>query len=185
MDNDIKNVIEKEIPGFEEYTINTLGMISKYGKLILPIVREKHSPYVILRKNNKAYQFGVAKLVALTFIGEPNLSSDIVTFKDGDIFNLCVSNLEWSSRRVAYTNLCNKRLKEKDEAYINRINKIKAAVCRKVYCFKVSNDEIYKSYDSITDACKDLNVSRSSISHCLKYKNHRCADLYWRYVDEK
>ena len=185
MENNINNVIEKRIINFEEYTINNLGMISKNNKLILPIVREKHSPYIILRKNNRAYQFGVAKLVALNFIGEPNLSSDVVTFKDGDIFNVCASNLEWSSRRNAFSNLYNKRIKENDAAYINRLNKIKAVSSKKIYCFKDSREEIYKTYNSIKEACLDLDVSRNSISHCLKHKNHRCADLYWRYVDEK
>ena len=89
----------KDIEGYEGfYQVSNLGNIrSKYsGKWkLMKATKNNHSRMVVgLYKNGKAKLFLVHRLVAQSFIPNPNRLPEI-NHKDENPLNNCVENLEW------------------------------------------------------------------------------------------
>lgn len=85
----------KPIPNFENYLISEEGVvISKRGSSH-PYLKKGYLR-IRLNKEAKRYDFGVHKLVALTYLGEPKGDFE-VNHIDEDKTNNHVSNLEWIS----------------------------------------------------------------------------------------
>jgi hypothetical protein len=107
--------IWKDIPGYEGlYQASSLGRIKtvegkvtsnrRYSKRVWKsrIMKGRGDNYstgrrVSLWKDGKVKDFLVARLVAITFLGEP-LQGYTVNHKDGDRMNNQIDNLEWLSR---------------------------------------------------------------------------------------
>lgn len=111
---DLDGEIWKDIPDFEGiYQASTKGRIRslKYGKWCKPhilkqtvIVEKSHRKYknssgyayVKLHVEGKGYSKRVHRLVAITFISNPENKKQ-VNHIDGNTVNNCVENLEWSN----------------------------------------------------------------------------------------
>lgn len=107
--------IWKDIPGYEGlYQASSLGRIKtvegkvtsnrRYSKRVWKsrIMKGRGDNYstgrrVSLWKDGKVKDFLVARLVAITFLGEP-LQGYTVNHKDGNRMNNQIDNLEWLSR---------------------------------------------------------------------------------------
>lgn len=105
----------KDIPGYEGiYQASTYGRIRtvegkttyterhgvrRWQSRILKGRGDRHSPgrRVNLWKDGKAKEFLVARIIATTFLGEPQ-PEYTVNHIDGDRMNNHISNLEWLSR---------------------------------------------------------------------------------------
>ena len=90
----------KSISGFSDYFVTKTGDIisCKFGKekVLSPSTTTGYKK-VSLSKDGKSYNFQVHRLVATTFIKNPNKLT-IVNHKDGDKLNCALSNLEWVTR---------------------------------------------------------------------------------------
>ena len=89
----------KEIPNYENYLIDEDGNVfSKYTDKYLKIAKNDNGYLVVrMRKDKKASSKYIHKLVAETFIPNPN-NYPYVRHKDGNITNNNVSNLEWTNK---------------------------------------------------------------------------------------
>ena len=92
-----------EIPGFESYVISKSGIIADLlsGRIRKQTVYVRHDGYkqvtVTLRKDDgKRYGFNVARLIAKTFIPNPE-GLPTIDHIDRDSTNNHVSNLRWAS----------------------------------------------------------------------------------------
>lgn len=95
--------IWKDIPGYEgKYQVSNTGEIRslKFGKIkILKQYTDKCGYNVLtLSENGKRKNHFVHRLVAMTFIPNPN-NLPQVNHKDENKANNCVDNLEWCSRK--------------------------------------------------------------------------------------
>ena len=118
---------------------------------------------VSLKKNSKSKKFLVHRLVAETFIPNPN-KLEVVNHKDENKLNNFVDNLEWSTIKdnMLYSKKDNKRniiQYDKDGNFI-------------------------KVWSSITEASQDLKVSDSLLSQCLSGKISSAANYVWRYYTD-
>ena len=92
----------KYIHGYEgQYGVSTDGRVWSYVKgIIISGRRSTTSPYlyVDLYKNNRSIKYSIHRLVATTYIQNPDNLPE-VDHIDRDIYNNDVSNLRWTTRK--------------------------------------------------------------------------------------
>lgn len=164
------------VPGYEGlYEVSNLGNIKslRSGKLLKQASDKVGYKLVCLTKDGKSRGYGVHRLVALAFLPNPENLPE-VNHKDETHDNNCVENLEWISKKGnrnygTYRERMSKSLKE---AGTN--NKSISAYDKKTLVF-------VKSYDSITEAEKELGLSRGAIGQALSGRIKTSAGYIWKY----
>lgn len=160
----------KEIPNYPNYFVDTDGNVysNKSGKLkkITPWLDGKGNYLQVgLWKGNKRHRLLVHRLVAITFIPNPNNLPE-VNHKDKNKINCAVSNLEWCDRK---SNLI--------DSYLTM-----SPTRNFVKCDLYVEDTFIKSFDNIKEACLYANekygVSYSSLYRNLKSKNIKIKKTY-------
>lgn len=166
-------IIEEEwrdIAGYEGiYQVSNLGRVKSLYKgmgkerYLKPIDNGKGYLHVYLSLNGAKRPFIIHRLVATTFIPNPNEFSD-VNHKDEDKSNNKVSNLEW----VSHIYNCN---------YGTRNDRIyNLYPRRKCLCI-----EIQIEYESLSLASKATNVDLTGIWRCCQGRNKSAGGYHWKY----
>lgn len=148
-----------KIPTLNNHSISEIGVVinTKTGKVKTQRVAKNGYCTVNIIENNKSTVMYIHRLLALTFIPNPE-NKRTVNHIDGNKLNNSLSNLEWSTDR--------ENIKH---AYDNNLNK---------GCSKVTEDhlkEIYERFfngESLTSISKDLPYNNVTVSnHFTKYIN--------------
>ena len=184
----------RDILGYEGlYQVSNLGKVrslkdshGKNRKLILKERTDKDGyKRVHLFKNGKGKHYGVHRLVAITFIPNPN-NLPQVNHIDENKENNTIYNLEWCT--AEYNNNYGDRSKRAGEKISKSMKGKyigdKHPRSKKVKC--ITTGEIF---DSIADAKRKYNVYSSGISDCCKGKQKSAGKhpvtgekLIWKYV---
>lgn len=105
----------KAINGYDNYIIDENGIITNTdtNKILNGSIGENGYKYYRLSKNHKTKMFYAHRLVAETFIPNPN-NLPVVNHKDGNKLNNNINNLEWctyseNSKHAHSSNLLQKR----------------------------------------------------------------------------
>lgn len=167
--------IWKPISGYENlYEISNLGNIRSHhnyrskNHLITP--RLKQGYYQIgLRKNSKRKWFLVHRLVAKTFISNPN-NLPCVNHKDENKLNNSVENLEWCTYHYNNT-------------YGDRINKCVEKTSIPVLKYTLDGKFICR-YKSASEAARQNNCDVSSLAKCCRQINKTTKGFVYRYERE-
>jgi len=169
--------IWKDIEGYENlYQISNKGRVkslnyNRTGKeKILKLQKSslKRAQYfnINLRKDGKVKQYLVHRLVALTFLPNPN-NYPCVNHKDENKQNNCLSNLEFCSYKYN-----NNYGTSKERARLKRINNPKTSKPVKCLDLETNKETIYPS---IHEAGRQLGIKFQSIHQYLRkektYKN--------------
>lgn len=149
---------------------DSLGRFVK-GKNMKPIVRKDGYLDITLHKDGKGKHFLLHRLIAETFIDNPNDYKEI-NHKDENKANNNINNLEWCSRsyNINYgignksrrKTLLNKRGKE-----IIQYNK---------------NKEIIKIYPSLREANRKTNINIGNICECCNGTRKTAGGYIWQYA---
>lgn len=124
--------------------------------------------YVDLYKNGERKRFTVHRLVANSFIPNPENKPE-VNHIDGEPSNNNLKNLEWNTKS-----------ENMKHAYINNLNNFKKFnESRKKSIIR--NDG--KIYDCAYSASKDLQVTVYSIRDVLKHRIKTCKGYTFQYLD--
>lgn len=160
--------IWKDIPGFEDgYMISNLGRVySKYTKKIRKTQFARGYEGITLKRDGKQHCLFVHRLVAETFIPNPN-NLPIVNHKDENPMNNCVDNLEWCT--YSYNNSYNGIAKRKSEKFQ-----------KKVYVYDKEGN-LEREYSSIREAERDIKGSSGSISMACRGLNYTYQNKVWSY----
>lgn len=160
------------INGFNnKYYINKNGSIfsTNTNKLMQSCLTQVNGyPMVCLYKNGSHRNYLVHRLVAETFIPNPNNYKE-VNHKDFDRLNCSVENLEWCSRKY---NL----------EYSINAGRIKNGFVKKKIKQLDNDGKLIKIWDSCQDASRTLHCDKSDISKCCKGKKNSCKGFRWEYV---
>lgn len=161
-----------ELKGFDcFYEINEFGQIrNKDGKILKTCINSGGYEVITLRKNKKKKQLYIHRLVAEYFIPNPNNHREI-NHKNEDKLDNHKNNLEWCNRR--YNSIYGTKLERQRQS-----NPLK----KKIVQYSLTNDFI-KTWDSITLASRELNISRANIVQCLRINKRKTAGGYvWKEI---
>lgn len=178
------NEIWKPIKGYEGlYEVSNFGRVKSLNynrtgeEKILKFLENKKYLSVSLWKNKKYKQYKVHRLVAITFIPNPD-NKPYVNHLDCDPSNNNVNNLEWCTQKenMQYAGKLN-RLGEKSVENGKKCSKAIIAVNIQ------TNEETY--FESIRIAAKKLNICHQQIVAILKNKQKTAKKIYtFKYVGE-
>ena len=208
--------IFRDIPNYEGiYQISNLGNVkslnyNKTGKekLLKPTKNVFGYLYVNLFKDKRHKMYRVHRLVALTFIPNPNKLKEI-NHKDENPLNNCVHILEWCDRK--YNNTYGNRIKKSiqtrrindpnNESYkkmieTRRINDPNNEWCKKAIETKRINNLLGEKpiiqytkegvelgiYSGTREAERQTGIPHSNISYCCKGRYKSAGGFIWKYA---
>ena len=151
---------------FPRYSVSWKGQIrnDKSYKILHPSpTKQGYIGLKIANKDNKQCKIKMHRLIAQTFIPNPN-NYPVVNHLDENKSNNCVDNLEWVTR-------------SRNSQYSYDTGKNTRQRCIHQYD---SDGNFIKEYKSIVSAAKDNNISRESIYNSLK--GQRSRKFIWRYA---
>lgn len=181
--------IWKDIPGFEtRYQVSNMGRVKSKSYIrsngfglyrtreqILNPFKEKCGYLkVVLNKNGKKSRVKIHRLVAITFIPNPNNKSEIDHINT-NVEDNRVDNLRWVTS---------------SENKLNPITRARMAKAKKganlkpVVCFS-KNGILVKAFNSAIEAGETLNISPAHICHCCKGKRNSAGGYRWEYAHTK
>ena len=163
--------IWKDILGYEGlYRVSNWGRVwsCRKNKILKLHTCQSDYVYIGLHKDGKVKSYKIHRLVAQTFIPNPNNLPE-VNHIDEDKSNNRWDNLEWCDHK---TN-CN---------HGTRIARCAAGNSKPVKCIETG-----VIYSSATEAGKQLGIDQGWICNCINKKN-RCRSTYglhWEYVEKE
>lgn len=169
----MKDDLFKDIPNYEGlYQISTTGKIRNHKHHILAQTLNSTSNYyrVHLCKNGKAKWHSIHKLVAETFIPNPDNLPE-VNHKDENKLNNNVSNLEWTTHR--------------DNAnYGTRIKRIRSKLTNHLELSKpVQCIETGVIYPSLIETQRKTGIFATSIKQVCKGRQKTAGGYHWQYIE--
>lgn len=132
---------------------------------------------VLLTLNGIKKDFRVSRIVAETFIPNPENKSD-VNHKNGNKHDNRVSNLEWCTRGENIKHAYDTGLKKPT---VGNKNKGFSHQCNKAVVQMSLSGEYMGEYFSATFASKELGVSNLGISMCCHNINKSCGGYKWKF----
>lgn len=153
----------KDVPGYEGlYQISDNGeIISLYfgkRKIIKPSLMKGGYLFYPFKKDKKAFNFSVHRVVAITFIDNPDNLKE-VNHKDGNKQNNNVSNLEWVTRNQNMQHSYDTGLRKYRPCHYKGKFGSEHNRSKKVIC--INTGEVY---GSMSEASRKLKISISSVS---------------------
>lgn len=169
----IENI--KEIKGFERYLIDINGIIydTKYNNRIVYQWIDTVGYYQcnLKDKNGKKYYKRVHRLVATTFIDNPN-NLPQVNHRDGNKLNNNIDNLEWCSNS-----------ENTQHGYDKGLYRYKSR-CHPINIYD-KKGRYLNTYKSIRSMCEELSINRKTVTMILKgEKLTNNYDYLFEYVEE-
>lgn len=171
----------KDIPGYENlYQISSTGRVKSLNyrgtgkeKLLKPGLDKDGYYYVSLCKNGERKNFKVHRLVALTFIPNPD-NKECVDHINGIRNDNRVENLRWCT--VKENSNFPLAKKNKSQSLINNPKLSKAVL----QIDKVTG-EVINEFPSTKEAARQLEIYQGSIFQCCNGKYKTAYGYYWRY----
>ena len=154
----------KDIPNYEGlYAATEDGRIYSYRskRFLIPNKTQKGYLHTTLTKNGKAKTYKIHRLIAETYIPNPN-GLPQVNHIDEDKTNNCINNLEWCDSKYNIN-------------FGTRNEKSAKARRKKIQC--VETNEIF---NSLTEAAKNKNINIGHISECIHGRRHTCGGYHWK-----
>ena len=145
------------------------------GKIIKPLLDNRGYFYVFLCKNNVKKNIPIHRLVAKTFIPNPE-NKPQVNHIDGNKTNNNVTNLEWAT--------CSENIQHayRNNLFTNQLESLKKIQKnneKSVLQYDL-NGNFIKEWESIKEAKKELKVS-SHISCCCNGKRKTAGGYIWKF----
>lgn len=146
------------------YQVSIFGKVysKKANKIIQPYRNNKGYLKIDLYKDGKCEKFFVHRLVAETYIPNPN-GYPQVNHKDENKENNRVSNLEYCDSKYNIN-------------YGTGHDRAAEKAKKSVFCI-----ELNKSFKSITEASKATRVCLQSISMCCRGRYNTAGGYHWRF----
>ena len=176
----------RPIDGYDgKYLVSDTGLIYSNikNKVLKPNVHKNGYMSVELFKNKQSKRILIHRIVAQTFLNNPN-HYPIVNHKDEDPSNNHVDNLEWCTYKYN-VNYGNAPLKKKQNMTVTdkiRKNLLLGAKSRRIPILQYDELGNYVGrYDSVAEAGRKTNTNVTHISEVCKNKRKSAGGYHWQY----
>jgi hypothetical protein len=187
--NSKQNEEWRDILGFDgKYQVSSLGNVRNSKTMYQLNPSKTNSGYYEVKlydqNKNKSIHFRVHRLVAATFIDNPECKRT-VNHIDGDKSNNAVSNLEWAThkenlRHAHDTGLIVASDKQRQSASRNIMqNRLLAKPEKR--CFLIDHAGCKREFASLKTAAIEVNGVSSGISMCCQGKRNSYKGFKWGY----
>lgn len=186
--------IWKDIEGYEGlYQVSNFGRVKSLprnttkGGVIKPIKNKDGYLYIVLCQNGKVKTFKTHRLVAITFLNNPNNlpcvnhKNEIKT--DNRLENLEFCSYQYNNSYGTKPERISESLKGKhhtEEAKQKMSEAHKGKRRKPILQFTLDNVFI-REWDSATTASKELKIHRGDITACCKEKRKSASGFIWKY----
>lgn len=156
------------------YSVSNLGNIKNdlTNKVLSQRVQQGYKHITLTLNNGKIKSCRVHRLVAIAFIDNPE-NKPYVNHIDCDRSNNIVTNLEW------VTSSENSQKAVAEGRYFINNSRLRAVVQ-----YDLNGNKI-RTFESASEAARQLNLQQSKITECCKKNRRRTGDFQWRYADEE
>lgn len=165
---------EGRIRSLDRYVrVGNSGKRLAKGRIIKPVICTNGYREASLQKEQKRKVILLHRLVAMTFIPNPNNYRE-VNHKDEDITNNCVDNLEWcTSKQNANYGTRNARCRQGNSRFFKKVRQIDK-----------NTGKIIKTWDCVMDAARALSIDDSHIRRVCQHKkqNVTAGGFKWEYA---
>lgn len=163
----------RDIPGYEGlYAATSCGKIWSYRskKFLKPFIVGSGYLSVTLCKNGEEARFRVHRLVAMTYLPNPNNLPEINHINEVKTDNY-LNNLEWCDRsyNINYGNRTQKQI----EARVGK---------NKIACYKKNTGDFVRYFRSQTEAANELNLWQGNIAKALNGSLKSTGGYIFHYV---
>lgn len=173
----------KPIPGFPSYLATDSGeIISKKNpsKCLKATSIRRGYKSVTLCENGKRYQKSVHRLIAETFIDNPD-GLPVVNHLDENKLNNSADNLEWCTYR--HNNMYGTKTQRAVETRgIDSYRKLSDSAIAKT-SKPVINLDTGIVYKSLSDASRQTSIQKAGICNACKGKRHTAGGYRWAYKE--
>lgn len=183
----VENELWIDIPGYKGlYQVSNLGRVKSLdrkvtqkhysgiiahhtykGKLLIPHKQNTGYYFANLKKDGQTKKEYIHRLVAISFIDNPN-NYTYINHIDGNKTNNNVNNLEWCTQsyniKYAYDN------GTKTPPNMKKVKQIK-------------NGQAIKIYNSLTEAGRETNICWTNISKCCRKLRKQAGGYQWEYTE--
>lgn len=157
----------RDIPGFEgRYAITSCGKVWSYLQKKFRKLRPDKDGYLrvnLYDENGKEHRFGVHRLVAITYIPNPE-NKPTVNHKDENKQNNCIDNLEWATML-------------EQSNYGTGAQRAAKSRQKPAYCV-----ELDRQFESIKAASEELGINRTCINNVLMGKQKTAGGYHWERI---
>lgn len=176
--------IWRDIPGYESlYQVSSMGNVRSLNynhtglvKVMHPSIDNRGYKCVLLCKDKKVRMWRVHRLVAITFLPNPD-NHKIINHKNEDKTINTVSNIEWCNS--SYNNTYGNRIKKVIEA--NKKNGRSKTVCQYTL-----DGHLVRIWGSANEVQREIGYSQIYISRVCRglFKTNVAYGYIWRYSSD-
>lgn len=175
------------IDGYEEYQCDTEGIVyGKNGKPLKPNINSHGYKYVVFCVNGKCKTFMVHRIIALTFVLNPNSEKfNVVNHLDGNKLNNNADNFEWTD--------FSGNLKHSIEKLGNDFSGGNSPQAKPIAGYDKKSGELKYQFTSLSDAAKYFTKEGKNYRRIVsviwrsmqEYKSRKSyRGCIWKYIED-